>query len=235
MKIVAILRTLNEERHIENFCNGYDWCDKILMADGGSTDRTVALASEFPNVEVRHFGQRVPLGIHGEFMNPEPAHVNFLVKWAESLNPTWIVFDDADSYPSPVLYQDAKGILEEVHRNVKRDGLVSVSVKRLYMWGSDYYFPKATQGWARWAWMPSFASYELPESVTSFFEMKPRHPKSPLSLDAPPYALMHNFCPDQETARKRVEWYKAWGQDMTYMPESIYAPPEELPKWAVSK
>lgn len=234
MKIIAILRTLNEERHIKNFCNGYDWCDKILMADGGSVDRTVALASEFPNVEVRYFEQCVPLG-NGSFMNPEPAHVNFLVKWAEGLHPDWIVFDDADSYPSPALYRDARAILEETNSNVKKDRLVSVSVKRLYMWGPDHYFPKATQGWARWAWMPRFSDYELPEDVTNFFEMKPRHSLWPLLLDGPPYALMHNFCPDEEAARQRVEWYKSWGQEMVFMPDSQYAPAEELPEWAISK
>lgn len=235
MDVVAILRTLNEEQHIENFCNGYDWCDKILMADGGSTDNTIALASEFPNVEVRHFDQRIPLGSNGDFMNPEPAHVNFLVKWAESLHPTWIVFDDCDSYPSPALRRGAMEILGQAYANVERDGLISVSVKRLYMWGADHYFPKATQGWARWAWMPRFSTYKLPEDVTNFFEMKPRNPLFPLLLDAPPYALMHNFCPTEEAARRRVKWYQSWGQEMVYMPESQYAPPERLPEWAISK
>ena len=59
MKIITIVRTRNEHRNIERFCRSYSWADQIFVADGGSDDDTISLASKFPNVIVRLYLERV--------------------------------------------------------------------------------------------------------------------------------------------------------------------------------
>ncbi|GAH78398.1 unnamed protein product, partial [marine sediment metagenome] len=44
MKIMATTRTRNEEKNIARFVMSYQWADKVLIADGGSTDDTVKIA-----------------------------------------------------------------------------------------------------------------------------------------------------------------------------------------------
>ena len=88
MKIVATCRTLNEEKNIERFCMSYTWVDKVLIADGGSTDRTKEIANLFYNVEVRDFSERVER--NGVWRNPHGKHINFLIDWAKEEG-AWIV------------------------------------------------------------------------------------------------------------------------------------------------
>jgi len=52
MKIAVYAIALNEEKFIERFCESAADADLILIADTGSTDRTVELAKQFPNVVV---------------------------------------------------------------------------------------------------------------------------------------------------------------------------------------
>ena len=61
MKVIATVRTRNEERNVERFCRSYQWTDKILIADGESEDNTVAIAREIPKVEVRTFSEWIPM------------------------------------------------------------------------------------------------------------------------------------------------------------------------------
>jgi len=54
MKIFATVRTRNEKEHIEKFCESYSqFVDTILVADGGSTDDTVLIASKYPKVKIK--------------------------------------------------------------------------------------------------------------------------------------------------------------------------------------
>ncbi len=89
MKIYTILRTRNEAKNIERFIHCYinAGVDKILIADGGSTDGTVALARGFYKVEVRDFPERVQ-GRNGLWRNPEGRHIQYLQDWA-LLNAVW--------------------------------------------------------------------------------------------------------------------------------------------------
>jgi glycosyltransferase involved in cell wall biosynthesis len=82
MKIVATVRTLNEESNIRKFCESYSqFADSILIADGGSTDNTVLLASEYSKVDVDYFMDVVECD-GGFFRNPDGPHIQFLIDWA---------------------------------------------------------------------------------------------------------------------------------------------------------
>lgn len=226
MKIVACVRTLNEERMIPHFCAGYDWCDKVLIADGGSGDWTVKTAGLFPNVWVRPFEERLELD-DGGWMNPEPAHINFLIEWAIEEEADWIVFDDADCWPNPLLRWKARQILESAWEP-------AVFLNRLYLWGEAEYFPKYNVSTALWAWRPERVAIGWDETgVNNFFDggMQGADPDEALHLPAPPYACLHHFAPDEETVQGKMARYAAWGHPQVHPLESIYAPPELLPEW----
>lgn len=226
MKIVATVRTLNEARNIPHFCAAYDWADMVLVADGGSDDDTVSIAEHFPNVYIKEFTERIELE-DGGWMNPEPAHINFLIEWAIDAGAQWIIFDDADCRPNPALKRDARGLME-------RTWEPAVYLHRLYLWGEDEYFPKYNVSTALWAWRPDKLAVSWDEhGVTNFFQggMQGAHPDQALHLPAPPYCCLHHFAPDEATVQAKMERYAAWGHPQVHPLESIYAPPVALPEW----
>jgi hypothetical protein len=228
MKIITVNKTLNEAANIERYCRWNDWADLILIADGGSIDETVALAGKFANVRVRPFEQRVTLP-DGSFMNPEPAHFNFLIEWAESKNADWIVLTGGDEWPNKILYRDARSLFNAAELG----NYHGITVHRLYLWGNDQYFPKINEaGPALWAWSPKRFKVRCDESGDTFFDsvMPGPDPEACLRLDFP-YVLMHYYAGPDITPAK-LERYKAWGYPQVHPLESIYAPPVDLPEWA---
>jgi hypothetical protein len=169
----------------------------VLVADGAA-DSTLDVAELFPNVCARHFAERVQVG--DTWMNPEPAHVNFLIDWAIAEGADWIIFDDCDCWPNPALKRDGRHILEETDAP-------GVHLYRLYLWGKDEYMPKFNVSDTIWAWRPALQTVHWPE--TSHFNFASQvqgiNPGSALHLDAPPYCCLHHFAPD-EAARCRRSW-----------------------------
>ena len=232
VKIVAVTKTLNEERNIENFCRGYDFADAILVADGGSTDRTVELAQRFDNVEVRNFPLRIEMpGDPAGFMNPEPQHINFVIDWAIEEKADWICLDGADCWPNPRLRLEARTIVEEVTEPM-------IYVYRLYIWGQDQYFPKYNKsGQSLWAWRPEIVNIrsDEPRGRISCFNTPMVGMKGPRQTLKPPYVCLHYFCPDEETVQMKMARYAAWGYPQVHQLKSIYAPPEPLPEWVLKE
>lgn len=228
MKLVVINKTLNEERNIARFCHGFDWADLILVADGGSQDQTASIAETFGNVKVRPFEQRLTLP-DGSFMNPEPAHVNFLLDWAIEEGADWVIFNGCDTWPGPELKRDARQLFSKVPARA-----TSVKALQIYLRGKDQYFPRMNiVGPALWAWRPDELDMHCDEAATSFFETnmpKIDHERS-VAFVAPPYYLLHHFYPDEQVYRAKMERYRQWGYPQTPILESIYAPPESLPDW----
>lgn len=224
LKIVVITKALNEARHIADFCTGYAWANLILVADGGSDDRTKEIAATFPNVKVRDFEQRIELP-DGSFMNPEPAHVNFLIDWAIEEGADWIILEGCDCWPNLLLKRKAR----EFFRQAQVEDKDGIMLYRLYMWQEAQYFPKINEpGPALWAWRPDRVDCHSDEGYVTFFEtvMPYPDPERCLKLELP-YVCLHFFEPNQKAER-----YLAWGQPQTPIEESIYWPPEPLPQWA---
>lgn len=226
MKIISVLRTLNEERFIARHCKNHQFADKILIADGGSTDRTVALAADFENVRIRHFKGRKYLEDRS-FMNPEPAHANFLIRWAEAEGADWIIFSDCDKWPHPKLQEK----LSKLFIIAGLGGYQGIMALQLYLWGNSHYFPKINEaGPSIWAWKASL-KLRCSESSDTFFDavMPGPDPEKCYKLDLP-YCLLHYFS-DQKREEEKMLRYALWGHPKTHILESIYAPPEKLPRW----
>ena len=52
LHISAILITKNEEKNIEACLKSLDWVAEVVMVDSGSTDKTLEIAQQFPQVKV---------------------------------------------------------------------------------------------------------------------------------------------------------------------------------------
>lgn len=224
-RIIVVVKTLNEERNIENFCRGHSFADKILVADGGSTDRTVELTRGLDNVEVRDFEQRIemdddPMG----FMNPEPQHINFCIDWAIEEGADWIVLDGCDGWPNPKLGNAARRIMEEIAESM-------IYVKRLYVWDRDEVFVNLGKEPAMWAWRPSKVAVrsEEPKGATTCFEAKMIGAHGPRRTLPLPYVLLHYFYPDEATVKMKMARYAAWGHPQVH-PLEAFGPRVKIPR-----
>ncbi|HZW77932.1 MAG TPA: glycosyltransferase family 2 protein [Flavobacteriaceae bacterium] len=112
-KISALAITLNEEENIERYLKNLWFADEIIIVDSHSTDRTVELASQFPNVQV-----------HLRTFDNFSAQKNYAISLAKH---DWAVFFDLDEEVTASL---AKEILEIVSNPKK----IAYFVKR------DYFF-----------------------------------------------------------------------------------------------
>lgn len=222
MKLVSIVRTLDEELNIQGFCEAHQWADLILVADGGSVDKTKEIASLYSNVRVRDFEERVQIG--GYWSNPEPAHLNFLIDWATEEGATWIFLDDCDSRTTRPLQNDIRGLLVATDKSL-------VMLKRLYVWSDEtMYFPKINRaGPCLWGWNPARAKIHWAEGLTMFDTQAPIPDIEQALILESPYADLHYF---MHNRARKLERYRAWGQPQTPLENSIYWPPEPLPDWA---
>lgn len=226
MKIIALVRSLNEERFIGRCINNYQWCNDVLVADGGSIDDTVKIASEFGNVSIRQFTERIELP-DDEFMNPEPAHLNFLFDWADEKRADWVLIADCDTWPNLALQRNARTFMTRGDI-IGADGLFAT---QLYMWGEDEYFPKINEaGPGQWAWRADLG-LRWPDGNNNFEIVAPGPDKANSIILEEPYVLMH-YISDPEREEEKIKRYTAWGHPKTHLLDSIYAPPEPLPEWA---
>lgn len=141
-KIIAIVRTRDEERHIALHCEQHDFADQILVADGGSIDNTIEIAKKFPNVTVREFKEEITLP-GGYHRNPDYKHINFLIRWAEEEGADWILMDDCDTNPNYLLRDEARMIMEQAEHPY----LLAVQI---FLWGTDKYFPDLSKPGGEW-------------------------------------------------------------------------------------
>jgi len=213
MKICATVRTYNESSHIEKYCEAYQFADEILIADGGSTDNTVELASKYPKVQIRNYPVTVKLR-DGSLRNPDGPHVQFLVDWATEIGGDWIVHQDCDQRPNKFLKQDARKILSEMTKDF-------LQVTQIFLWGKEMYFPDLSRWsgvWAQglWAWRLSTGLKILNRMPHYEFSLDGVHS---LNVDKsgrnenilPPYCFMHYGWGSQEETFRHIAYYRRTG------------------------
>jgi glycosyltransferase involved in cell wall biosynthesis len=228
MKVVTVVRTLNESANVERFCYCYrDIADEILIADGGSSDDTIEKASKIPKVSVRPFEEKV---IHKDgitWSNPRGKHCNFLFDWALERGADWIIFDDCDCVPTVALQEHGRTILEECKENM-------VFAFRMFVKYDTHWYPSMNYaGQSLWAWR-RFVNVRADEKLPAYFTML--IPESPTSRLIHPFALLHYFYPDEETIRKKLDFYlitEDLGAGVVpNHPSSFMGREELLPEWA---
>jgi glycosyltransferase involved in cell wall biosynthesis len=214
MKFIATVRTYNEAEHIEKFCQSYSqFVDEVLVADGGSDDRTKELASKYPKVKIRDYPVKVECQ-NGILRNPDGPHIQFLIDWAQEEGADWIVHQDCDQRPNKFLKEDIRKILEETDKDF-------ILVTQIFLWGSNQYFRSMSNqgsGWMQglWAWraninmkiidkMPHYEfSYDGVKSIDIDRSNK-------ILRTQPPYCFLHFGWESAEKTQKHVEYYRNSG------------------------
>jgi glycosyltransferase involved in cell wall biosynthesis len=207
MKIFVTVRTRNEADRIERFIMSYQWADKILVADGGSSDDTVPIAKSLPNVEVREFLDRVPSDDGKVWRNPHGAHINFLIDWATDEGADWIIFDDCDCIPNYKIKEKGRFIFA-VH-----DELCDyIMVNRVYFYKEESYFEKLTKPTGDWT--PSLWAWRANKDIRAKEDSGWEHYVD-IHLEGleredimPPFCLLHYFYPDDEFMQKKLDFYR---------------------------
>ena len=226
MKIIATLKSRNEERNIRNAIESYhDWVDEILIADGMSTDSTVKIAQQYPKVTVRPFDIFYTRK-DGSRRNHEGKHLNFLFDWAESREPDWIIHDDCDCVLNGHLKRNARTLME----NCANDTLHAV---RLYLYGEDRHFLKMS--YIHDKWQPGLWAWKAHTKircadVERHFTISNLNQFSQCVLE-PPYCILHKFAPTEEVIMGKVNDYKLEAPTAVH-PRVVYGEPELLPEWA---
>jgi len=229
MKVVAIVRTRDEEKNIGRFCKAYAWADKILVADGGSEDKTIEIAQHYPNVEVRHFDKQVQ-GKNGLWRNPEGTHYNALIDWAKTENPDWILHDDCDCVPNEFMQQKMRDLLR-----VATDNNLKVALAyRIYMWGDTQYFPDLNKaGQSLYGFTPD-SGIRFDETDPWNVNLVSQDPLRSVYKFQYPYVLLHYFCPDLETVERKMKFYRESGQQPSYQhPLQSCGPLANIEPWMV--
>lgn len=210
MKIVAVVRTLNEEAVIGKFLTAYQSiADEIIVADGGSTDRTVSIAKSYPKTSVFGFYERKHLG-DGYWENPAAAHFNFLLDIATSRGADWVLHDDCDCVPnSRHLLTNARDILTNTDK-------LAVYATRIYLWG-DRHFPRMAQPIKRGEWTPSAWGWNIAKRPIRFLDVpesnsyawEPMETQDDILNLMPPYCLLHDYMYRRE---EKVKFFRDSGR-----------------------
>jgi len=203
MKCIAVVRTRNEELNIQRFLDCYQWCEEIIVADGGSTDKTLDIVRRYDNTRLYHFTEKVWSRDGKVWGNPICKHINFLIDRAIEHKADWIIFDDCDCVPNKLLQDSARSLLASTSYEI-------VMACCVYIYGKDKYFEglsKPAGHWTPrlWAWRPS-ADVRARDVGDWNIEMK--IPPIPALRLLPPYGLLHYFYPTPEYMQRKLEFYR---------------------------
>ena len=233
MKIGVILRTRDESANIEAFIRSYhNWVDTILIADGGSTDDTLALASACPKVQIAEFTDRVSSKTKPDvWINPEGKHINYLIAWAGLIGLDFVFFDDCDCRPNALLRRDAASIIANLAPEVQ-----IIRAVRLYWWGQDRFFPHLAQPVAEDVWEPSLWGWRLScglhceEKTDWAFTFMPKLGDLVARDLYPPYCLNHHGWPSQAVVERKLQRHRAF--HAMHDPCDFGGGLEPLPDWS---
>jgi len=214
-KISVIVRTRDEEPRIGKFCESYKDADMILVADGGSIDRTKEIAAGYSNVLIRDFPGRTRL--QGDYWrNNDSDHANFLFAWAREMGADWMIYHDCDCRPNYLLRESYRSILEDTKADV-------VMATFFYLWGTDKHFPRLCKPGgedkfenALWAWRGHLDLWTVDEPPAYYFRVGGKR-ITEFRTDFhtaeiwPPYANMHFAWDTPERANQKVKVYRESG------------------------
>jgi glycosyltransferase involved in cell wall biosynthesis len=91
-KVSGLIITFNEEKNIREVLGCFDFCDEIIIVDSFSTDKTVEIAGEFPNVKI----------IQNRFEDYTKQR-NLALSYAKN---DWVLFLDGDERTTPELEKE---------------------------------------------------------------------------------------------------------------------------------
>lgn len=193
MKVVYALRVRDEEKIIRRAIEAHDWVDLIVVCDGGSIDKTVKIAQEYPNVLITHFDEKY-YRADGSWRNPEGRQINHTLSVAEENGADWIVFEDCDCVPNSHLKRDIRGYIETTEFDY-------IYAPRLYVYGQDFYSKNLGRVPDIWIWKASL-HLRTPET-NRHWSFPWGSEKQRLNL-FPPYFKLHYYAPDKETTLKKL-------------------------------
>jgi len=215
MKLSVCTRTYNEEHRVEKFCaSAAEYADKILIADGGSTDRTVELASAMPKVEVRPFHKQVECA-NGIMRNPDGEHIQFLIDWAEQEG-DWLMVMDCDHR----LNRNFKDVIRERLETSTKDFIMGLQI---FMWGHNQYFPRmsAPDGsyvYGQMGWRTSVKVKMVCKMPHFEFSMDGKKPfyvdrdfPNRREIFAPPCGFLHFGWETEEMVQNHIKYYRNSG------------------------
>lgn len=103
-KVSGLIITFNEEKNIRDIIGCFDLCDEIVIVDSFSTDKTVEIASGFPNVKI----------IQNTFEDFTKQRNLAL----DAASHDWILFLDGDERITPKLREE---IITELNKSDKKE------------------------------------------------------------------------------------------------------------------
>lgn len=209
MKIFAVIRTYNEGERIEKCCRAYQFCDQILIADGGSTDATVKIAMDQPKTKVRDYPVKIRLK-NGVYRNPDGPHINFLWDWAREEGADWIISQDCDQRPNKFLKEQARQIME----NTTKGFIMPVQI---FLWKKTEYFPHLSKQGGYGDWMHGIWAHradlgmkvidKMPHYEFTIDPVKTNN----FTLVEPPACYLHDGWNSDENVIRMVKYYRESG------------------------
>ena len=231
MKIIVGVRALNEAELFPVFLSNIPFADVLVVADGGSTDRTKAIALTDPRVIWHDFTDRVP-GKNGGWRNPEGAHVRFLLDRMEELchePEDWLWMTEVDAFPNLNLQREARTLLERC--NV--DGVPLFMTWLCYVAPDGVsHYPRTMQGPGYTAWHRGAATVDAGADFDGQGNLYVEQ-RNAFSADQT-LSRIHLTWETEELIARKIAWYRevhSW--DHLKHPDVDWAPRKPLPDWAV--
>jgi (heptosyl)LPS beta-1,4-glucosyltransferase len=141
-ELVAVILTLDEEKHIAACIQSLQWCDAVVVWDQCSTDRTCKIAREQGALVVRH-----PAPPFRSFGSQRQAAM-------DAIAARWILFVDADERATPDLAREVRRVIVEqpdiVGWWVPRHNIIWGKVILHTGWYPDYQLRLLRPDRARW-------------------------------------------------------------------------------------
>lgn len=229
MHVVIGTRCLNEESLLPVFLANFDfpYTDvTIVIADGGSIDRSKEIALSDPRVTWYDFPERVP-GKNGGWRNPEGKHMNFLIDKCEALKPDWLWITETDAIPNLNLQKAVPDILAEME--ARKEGLLQTWLCYVAP-GSKEHYPNLMQGPGYTAWKPGAGRAN---DKLDFEGQGDLHVLSSVSNAlSKEFSRIHLTWETEELIERKTAFYKEVHGLDTGHPDTRCGPREALPEWA---